>query len=87
MGYMKLCGQFHITAEPGQGPTPYNPHCFDPGPCFCLSPDSAQCEYNIRLENEKAFSSKGILKRLEKSWKITQNTGNFGHIYEFYSGI
>ena len=30
------------------------------------------------LENGKAFSSQGILNRLEKSGKITQNTGKLG---------
>ena len=31
--------------------------------------------FPLGLENGKAFSSQGILNRLEKSGKITQNTG------------
>ena len=36
------------------------------------------------LENGKAFSSQGILTRLEKSGKITQNTGK---LREFQTNI
>ena len=35
-------------------------------------------------KNGKAFSSQGILTRLEKSWKITQNTGK---LREFQTNI
>ena len=40
--------------------------------------------FPLKLENGKAFSSRGILNRLEKSGKITQNTGK---LWEFEINI
>ena len=38
---MKLCRNFHIATEAGQGPRPIVPHCCGSGPA------STQCEYAI----------------------------------------
>ena len=42
MGSVKL-----FTPEPGHRPRSFVVHCFSVGPCSCLSPSSAQCEYTI----------------------------------------
>ena len=49
MGCMKLCGNFHITPEPGQGPRSIVPHCSGHGP------GSTQCEFTITLFGDETY--------------------------------
>ena len=56
MGYMKLCGNFYITPEPGKGLIPIVPHCFGPDHCSCLGSGSTQCEYIISDQINNDFT-------------------------------
>ena len=55
MDCMKWCGSFRITPEPGQEPNRIALHCSVPGPCSCIGPSSAQCEYTINVNSSLNF--------------------------------